>query len=83
MQIGNTRNGDAGDVVGGRARRAFGDRSDIPVGDRDADIAGPAGGQQRVIEKQLASQIRFSAGFAHVLIGKPVPTFPEHALDAA
>jgi hypothetical protein len=61
MQIGNARNGDAGDAIGGGARHSCGDRSDASVGDRDADIAGPTGGQQRVIEKQLASQILVSA----------------------
>jgi hypothetical protein len=56
MQIGNARNGDAGDAIGNGARRSCGDRNDTSVGDRDADIAGPAGGQQRMIEKELASQ---------------------------
>jgi hypothetical protein len=37
-------------------RRAFRNRCDGTVGDRDADVARPSGRQQRVIEKELASR---------------------------
>jgi hypothetical protein len=70
MQVGNARNGDAGDAVGGGRRRSCRDRRDASVGDRDADIAGPSGREQRMIEKQLASQIVFSAGFRRMSLSE-------------
>jgi imidazolonepropionase len=60
MEVGKTGNGDAGDVISAGAGRAFGDRGDSAVGDGYPNVARPAGWQQSVIKKELASQIALS-----------------------
>ena len=60
-RLGRPGNGDAADALGAVARRACRDRNDGAVVDADANVVRPAGRQQRMIEKQLASQGAFSA----------------------
>jgi hypothetical protein len=61
MEVGKTRNGDAGEVLGAGAGPAFGDRDDSAIGDGNPNVARPARRQQSVIEKELVSQSAFSA----------------------
>jgi hypothetical protein len=61
MEIGKTRNGDAGEVLGVGAGRAFGDRDDGAIGDANPNVTCPARWQQSVVEKELVSQRAFSA----------------------
>src|SRR5262245_13386566 len=61
MEVGKSGNSDAGNVVGAGAGRAFGDREDSAIGDADPNVARPAGWQKSVIEKELVSQVAFSA----------------------
>jgi hypothetical protein len=60
MQVGKAWNGDAGDAMR-TAAHAFRGRNDDAVVDRNADVAGPSGRQQSMIEKELASQLSLSS----------------------
>ena len=55
VQVGQARHGDTGEVLGAVARGAVGDRHDGAVSDREAHVARPAGGQQHMVEEQLAA----------------------------
>ena len=59
MDVGKTGNGDAGNVTSAGAGRAFRDRGDSAVGHSDPNVVRPAGWQQSMIKKELASQIAF------------------------
>ena len=58
MQVRQAGHGNAGNAISPAMQRAFRNRGDGTVGDRDADVARPSGRQQSVVEKEFASQIR-------------------------
>ncbi|MFL5047604.1 MAG: hypothetical protein ACJ8EA_22455 [Xanthobacteraceae bacterium] len=55
MDIGQTGDGNTGDMLSAGALRALRQRCDASVRDYDANIARPAAGREGVIEEKLAS----------------------------